>query len=638
MPLPKPLPALRRDLQDLLTEDLAAALSALRELLPENTDKHGLVLALLGRLKDANKERVRNTISNDDYQRRIDTVRAECFDLVAALEEVDFEVPESGAASAKASAARQGSILYRVPHRMPLQKPTICTIRVAIDEDAILEDIVLDDDVRLRPRMEVSDMMRAELLDPDGAVFNIRALSETEQLVREQGYTQWLFSVKPKVEGEHQLLVKVSMMEYNPQLGRYVPREVSVLETVTIVTEAVPADLEPAPLKSSGEQVTIGPRAPVRPKPSGVVPSARPGGNQKFEEVIVDSIPQDKVPPASPGSDWKSDKVIVIRPKPQGAVPPSPTRSVEEAMPQTKRRSGARALAVLLIFILAGVGATWAFTPAPTRAWWMASFQDTAEAYAGYVEKFGDDPRARTRVEKALFLKAEKTGLLADLREYQRAYPEGAYRGQVLERVNRLDNQALATIRRQPDAEKINRYVQDFPESERLPELREAVGNRQELMPVLEKAYLQSIQEQPTEQKVRAYLRDFPESERLPEVTEAAKSRPEVLKKVQPELEDAYLKKLEAAPTEREAEKFLERFPAPVRREKFEQILEQKPQMKRRVIEKMERSRDVGLLDWPGLLQINRFIRGGYRPEDRSNYIDLRLARENNFSPLKKAG
>ncbi|MCB9330194.1 MAG: hypothetical protein H6574_03855 [Lewinellaceae bacterium] len=571
MPLSKPLPELRRDLQELLTEDLAAALSALRELLPENTDKHGLVLALLGRLKDANKERIRNTITNDDYQRRVDTVRAECFDLVAALEEVDFEAAASAKASA-AKAARQGSILYRVPHRMPLQKPTICTIRVAIDEDAILEDIVLDDDVRLRPRVEVSDMMRAELLDPDGEVFNIRPLSETEQLVREQGYTQWLFSVKPKVEGEHQLLVKVSMMEYNAQLGRYVPREVSVLETVTIVTEAVPADLEPAPLKSSGEQVTIGPQTTAQPPPSGAVP------------------------PSSPGDNWKFDKVV--DPKPQGAVPPAsvpyPTRGVEVTKPQKKSSGGARALAVMLIFILAGGGATWAFTPAPTRAWWVASFQDTAEAYASYVEKFGDDPRARTRVEKALFLKSEKTGRLADLREYQRAYPEGAYRGQVLDQVNRLDNEALASIRRQPDAEKINRYVQDFPESERLPELREAAGNRQELMPVLEKAYLQSIREQPTEQKVRAYLRDFPESERLPEVTEAVKSRPEVLEKVQPELEDAYLKRLEVAPTEREAEKFLESFPAPQKREKFEQILEQKPQIRRRVIDKMERSRDVG--------------------------------------------
>ncbi|MBK8966162.1 MAG: hypothetical protein IPM36_05680 [Lewinellaceae bacterium] len=570
MPLSKPLPELRRDLQDLLTEDLAAALSALRELLPENTDKHSLVLALLGRLKDANKERIRNTISNDDYQRRIDTVRAECFDLVAALEEIDFEVPAASDKASAAKAARQGSILYRVPHRMPLQKPTICTIRVAIDEDAILEDIVLDDDVRLRPRVEVSDMMRAELLDPDGEVFSIRPLSETEQLVREQGYTQWLFSVKPRVEGEHQLLVKVSMMEYNPQLGRYVPREVSVLETVTIVTEAAPADLEPAPLKSSGEQVTIGPQIPAQPAPSGAVP------------------------PPSPGSDWKFDKVI--DPKPQGAVPPYPTRGVEEAMPQKKSRGGARPLAVLLIFILAGGSATWAFTPAPTRAWWVASFQDTAEAYAGYVEKFGDDPRARTRVEKALFLKSEKTGRLADLRDYQRAYPEGAYRGQVLDRVNQLDNRALANIRRQPDAEKISRYVQDFPESERLPELREAVGQRSDLLPVLEKAYLQSIREQPTEKKVRVYLQEFPESERLPEVTEAAKSRPELFQKVQPALEDAYLKKLEAAPTERNADQYLKSFPEPKKREKFEQILAPRPQIRQRVIEKMERSRDVGLL------------------------------------------
>jgi len=34
-----------------------------------------------------------------------------------------------------------------------------------MDEDAILEDIVLDDDVRLQQRVEVSDRMSAELID-----------------------------------------------------------------------------------------------------------------------------------------------------------------------------------------------------------------------------------------------------------------------------------------------------------------------------------------------------------------------------------------------------------------------------------------------------------------------------------------
>jgi len=574
MPLSKSLPDLRRDLQDLLTEDLAATLSALRELLPENTDKHGQTLVLLARLKDANKERLRNTLSPDEYQRRIDTIRAECFDLLAGLEEADLEIPKGGqTASAEASAAKQGSILYRVPHRMPLKKRTICTIRVAIDEDAILEDIVLDDDVRLRPRVEVSDMMRAELLDPDGEVFSIRPLSEAEQLVREQGYTQWLFSVTPRVIGEHQLLVKVSMMEYNAQLGRYVPREVSVLETVTVVTESGVADLEQAPIKSTGDQLALGPvSTPTR------------------------GIEQASPPPPATSAPFGSAKPSTVHiPPPTPVYTPPPSWEVD-SVPQARRRTASpmRAAAFFLVFLLVGSSVTWAFTPPPTRDWWLTSLRDSAEAYAGYKEKYHDDPRANTRVEKATFFKAEKTGELTDLREYQREYPQGQYRTQVLERVAGLETRALTNIRRQPGAENIQRFVQDFPESERLPELREAVSRRPDLLPVVESAYLRSIQLQPTEKKVQYYLRDFPKSERLSEVTEATKSRSELFRQVQPALEDAYLKKMEAAPTEPEVENFLKNFPAPVRREKFEQILEQQPQMKQRVIEKMERSRAVG--------------------------------------------
>ena len=158
MPLAKTIPALRQKLRAILVEDLAAALSALKELLPDTADKHKVVLALQARLKDANKEKFRNTLSPDDYQRRVDTIRAECFDLLDALEEADFEVAAAPRKDGK-PAPRQGSVLYRVPQRMPIRKPSICTVRVAIEEDALFEDIVLDDNVRLRQRVEVSDMM-----------------------------------------------------------------------------------------------------------------------------------------------------------------------------------------------------------------------------------------------------------------------------------------------------------------------------------------------------------------------------------------------------------------------------------------------------------------------------------------------
>ncbi|GAB4497536.1 MAG: hypothetical protein OHK0019_31290 [Saprospiraceae bacterium] len=558
MPLAQSIPDLRRQLQEILTEDLAAALNALKELLPEGSKKHQLVLALRARLNDANKERFRNTLTSEEYLRRVDTVRAECFDLIRDLEEADFEIKEK-AASATVSAAKQGSVLYRVPHRMPLRKPTICTVRVALSEEAILEDIVLDNDVRLRPRVEVSDMMKAELLDPEGDVFAIRSLSEAEQLVRDTGYTQWLFSVTPRVEGEHQLLVKVSMMEFNSNLGKYIPREVSILETVTIVTEMAISDSDEAPLKATGERFTLCPDAlgaVVPLPPAAVVPPA----------------------PAPPSS------------RPSTVYTPPP-----ETRPITNNRSTSnrslRAVAFFLAFLMVSTTATWALTPPPTRDWWVASLKDDADAYAGYIEKYKNSD-AKQYLEKAYFYKADKTDALADLREYQRQYPEGEFRTQVLEKIKTLEIRALASIRQQPEARKIRQFVRDFPESERLSELKQASTARAELQPVVEEAYVYSIETQPTRAKVLAYLTDFPQRERLPEVAKAAASRPEVLRSVQPDLENAFLQKMEQNPDAPQAKQFLQHFPVPTQRARFERILEKKPALKKQFLQKMEKAEE----------------------------------------------
>lgn len=93
LPLPKPLPALQQELRDLLTDDLSIALQATKTYLPEGGARYQQVLALIARLNDANKERYRNTLSADDYQRRVDTIRANSFDLIESLQESDFTAP-----------------------------------------------------------------------------------------------------------------------------------------------------------------------------------------------------------------------------------------------------------------------------------------------------------------------------------------------------------------------------------------------------------------------------------------------------------------------------------------------------------------------------------------------------------------
>ena len=527
---------------------LPEALNALLAELPNDSETYRIVSALMARLNAANKERYRNTIDFDEYQRRVDQVSADLFDLLGGLSEADFSATQKPSKTGKA--AKTGSVLYRVPNVMQLQKPTRCTIRVAVDEEAILENIVLDEHVEIKSRVEISDVMSAELVDPQGGTFQISALNSRTQLVKETGFTEWNFNVTPLISGIHQLLVKVSIMEVVPGFAEPIPREVSVMETVTIITETAATEEEKTPaFKASGETFT-------------------------FQDT---------------SNPFKAREIAL------------PTKAAEDT-PPSEAPSGNRNLrgvALFLGFLILAPAATWAFTPPATLDWWIASIKDSPEAYAAYIKTY--DATESPYLEKAYFLKAQATDQLADLRNYELRFSDsGRYAPNIRTRIAEHEAVAVERIRAQPNATKIKQFVADYPETERLSEVKQAVDarseSRQELLSALEEAYVSSVRTRPTETKVTAYLRDFPKQERLNEVEAAARTKPEVFSRVQPVLEDAYLKKMEQNPTKVQSEQFLEKFPEPVRREKFEQLLDKKPELKKdaqRKMRKMEEAREL---------------------------------------------
>lgn len=290
MPLAQPLETLRKELEAQLVDDLAAALKSLQTLLPEKSEKYGLVIVLLGRLNDANEARMRDTLADDDLQRKYNRIRADLLDLVQGLEEADFDpvAVSSSAATAKIAAVRQGSVLYRIPNVMPLEKETRCVVRIALDKDAIVENISLDEHVELKSLYRVSDTMQAEILDPSGGQqFNIRSTSDPVQIIDEQGYTEWRFYVTPHMEGSHPLEVKVSIIE--TKNGLPAKKEIVLEEIVQVVTENTAApDDDGGPMKTAGYALAFLAAAPHKAgKSAPVKPSIARGGSRALQAIRI---------------------------------------------------------------------------------------------------------------------------------------------------------------------------------------------------------------------------------------------------------------------------------------------------------------------------------------------------------------
>lgn len=348
MPLPKPLPELQQELRDQLVDDLAGALKALQQLLPPGSEKHQTATTLLGKLNDTNKARLRGTISNEDLQLAYNQLRSDLLDLIDGLNAADFEAATALPESKK---AKQGEILYRIPGTMPLGRETRCLVRIALNADAIVENITFDEYVTLKPLSRVSDLMQVELLDPGkDPAFEIRSISSPEQFVEDEGYTEWLFQVTPLRAGTFSLLIKVSVIELI--LGKERKKEIVLEEEVQVRADGQTSP--DTPLKSAGETLLF-------EGPAGGQPDSDDVQYADTEYDMEESMP----PPGAPAAPVSSKSIPASSPagtatgggipKPSTIYVPPPMPQGEWGQPQAKKRSGCLTL-VFLALALALMG------------------------------------------------------------------------------------------------------------------------------------------------------------------------------------------------------------------------------------------------------------------------------------------
>lgn len=189
--------------------DTDQALATLLSAIPSSRPKHNQVLLLAGRMADIYKYEVGNTLAHDKIEVLRNDLRMDILLFTDRLNLLDFseEAPPR-------PELKPGHLLYKVPPKMQLREPQDCLVRIAHQLDHLLEGIAVDESVHIED-LPVAEVMEVEVLDPSASSepsFDILLLSDGEQLVDAYSYTEWVFQVRPLRLGQHQLILKISVL------------------------------------------------------------------------------------------------------------------------------------------------------------------------------------------------------------------------------------------------------------------------------------------------------------------------------------------------------------------------------------------------------------------------------------------
>jgi hypothetical protein len=185
------------------------ALALLEDALPANRAKHNQVVLLKSRQSDIVQHTVNNTLSETQLEVMRNNLTSDILLFIDHL-----IVPDFLQQPAQRPGLKPGHLLYQVPAIMVLQNTYDCLVRVAEELSQVMEGIAEEEDIVVED-IGLSEVMEVEILDAGGTsnpAFDIMLLSDGEQVVDAYSYTEWVFNVRPIREGQHQLILKISVL------------------------------------------------------------------------------------------------------------------------------------------------------------------------------------------------------------------------------------------------------------------------------------------------------------------------------------------------------------------------------------------------------------------------------------------
>ncbi len=191
---------------------------------------------------------LKGILPREDYDRTVAQIN---YALLEIIEKLEKSAPLStGTAKNKNS----GRILHNIPGTMPVGKERRCIVRIAYDDETLLRDLEKDENTTIE-NVRIAEVMGVELVDfNEIPAFSVRTITEEEQFICDDDYTQWLFMVKALREGKYPLTLKVSVIE--EVNGKERKRDIVLEKEVYIISQL---EEPPAPAKAS--EVVVKPSA-----------------------------------------------------------------------------------------------------------------------------------------------------------------------------------------------------------------------------------------------------------------------------------------------------------------------------------------------------------------------------------------
>ncbi|MEI6138143.1 MAG: TIR domain-containing protein [Mariniphaga sp.] len=112
---------------------------------------------------------------------------------------------------------KRGNILYKIADTMQLNITERCEIRIAKNTIPLIElsDGLEVDGVIIKENVKVSDDMEVKLIPSRNNAFKIVNITNQEQLLDDDSFTQWIFDVTPLITGNQLLTLVVSIITRN---------------------------------------------------------------------------------------------------------------------------------------------------------------------------------------------------------------------------------------------------------------------------------------------------------------------------------------------------------------------------------------------------------------------------------------